>query len=238
MSTDLGLGLLGQKAANLDFKPSGLLGRRGDGFRSPGVDGLRNPEADLLSQVKLDADDVKKGQAQLIAQAWQKHQRDQRLVSHGHVHAVLKAEWEKEMERNLNENFATSITLSPEPSDPKQGVLVSEVFTAVQRIIKEAKKKGHSVGSALSLETGWNFLNRLDQKACKRVIAKEKPYLLVLAFPCGPWSALMRLNPAHDLAQKRAEGIQLIRFALELAEEQLKQGRHFLLENPLTAEAG
>ena len=93
MSTDLGLGLLGQKAANLDFKPSGLLGRRGDGFRSPGVDGLRNPEADLLSQVKLDADDVKKGQAQLIAQAWQKHQRDQRLVSHGHVHAVLKADF-------------------------------------------------------------------------------------------------------------------------------------------------
>ncbi|CAL1166460.1 unnamed protein product [Cladocopium goreaui] len=209
----------------------------GDGFRSPGVDGLRNPEADLLSQVKLDADDVKKGQAQLIAQAWQKHQRDQRLVSHGHVRAVLKAEWEKEMERNLNENFVTSITLSPEPPDPKQGVLVSEVFTAVQRIIKEAKKKGHSVGSALSLETGWNFLNRLDQKACKQVIAKEKPYLLVLAFPCGPWSALMRLNPAHDLAQKRAEGIQLIRFALELAEEQLKQGRHFLLENPLTAES-
>ena len=110
VSTDLGLGLLGQKAANLDFEPSGLLGRRGDGFRSPGVDGLRNPEADLLSQVKLDADDVKKGQAQLIAQAWQKHQRDQRLVSHGHVHAVLKAEWEKEMERNLNENFVTSIT--------------------------------------------------------------------------------------------------------------------------------
>ena len=157
MSTDLGLGLLGQKAATLDFKPSGLLGQRGDGFRSPGVDGLRNPEADLLSQVKLDADDVKKGQAQLIAQAWQKHQRDQRLVSHGHVHAVLKSEWEKEMERNLNENFVTSITLSPEAHDSKQGVLVSEVFTAVQRIIKEAKKKGHSVGSALSLETGWNF---------------------------------------------------------------------------------
>ena len=131
MSTDLGLGLSGQKAANLDSKPFGLLGQRGNGLGAPRVDGLRKPEADLLTQVKLDADDVKKGQAQLIAQAWQKHQRDQRWVSHGHVHAVRQAEWEKEMERNLNENFVTSVTLSAEPPDSKPSVLVSEVFTTV-----------------------------------------------------------------------------------------------------------
>ena len=66
---------------------------------------------------------------------------------------------------------------------------------------------------------------------------KEKPYLLALAFPCGPWSALMRLNPSKDLALRRAEGRVLIKFAIELAELQLQHGRHFLLENPLTAES-
>ena len=48
-----------------------------------------------------------------------------------HVHAVRQAEWEKEMERNLNENFVTSVTLSAEPPDSKPSVLVSEVFTTV-----------------------------------------------------------------------------------------------------------
>jgi hypothetical protein len=76
-----------------------------------------------------------------------------------------------------------------------------------------------------------------DRKAGRLVVEKEIPYLLVLAFPCGPWSALMRLNPAHDLDARRAEGIKLIKYAIELAELQLAQGRHFLLENPLTAES-
>ena len=69
------------------------------------------------------------------------------------------------------------------------------------------------------------------------MVEKEKPYLLDLAFPCGHRSALMRLDPAHDLARRRAEGIQLIQYAIELAELQLSQGRRFLLENPLTAES-
>ena len=47
----------------------------------------------------------------------------------------------------------------------------------------------------------------------------------------------MRLNPARDPEQRRAEGIKLIKYAIELAELQLSQGRHFLLEDPLIAES-
>ena len=195
-------------------------------------------EVENESNWQLDANDVKKGQAVLISQAWQKHQKDQRLISQGQVHAVLQAEWESEMESHMNETFVTMVSMSPKSSAADQGnTFVSEVFTTVQRIIQEAEKKGHGVGSALSLETGWDFLKEVDRRAARKALEKEKPYLLALAFPCGPWSALMRLNPAKDLDVKRAEGLQLIRFAIELAEIQLKSGRHFLLENPLTAES-
>lgn len=110
----------------------------------------------------MDADGIKPGQAQLISQAWQKHQRAQQLISAGDIHAVLEAQWLQEMESNLNECFITSMTFAR----PK-GVFVSEIFTTVQRVIKEAAKKGHSVGSALSRESGWDFLKTADRKAAK-----------------------------------------------------------------------
>ena len=92
------------------------------------------------------------------------------------------------MESCLNECFISSLVLAPglRPPPEPDGVFISEFFTTVQRIIKEAANKGRSVGSAMSLETGWNFLKATDRRAAKEVVAKEKPYLLALAFPCGP----------------------------------------------------
>ena len=79
----------------------------------------------------------------------------------------MQAEWMSAMESCLSECFVSSLVLAaglrppPEPDD----VFVSEVFTTVQRIIKAAANKGHSVGSAMCLETGWNFLKAADRRA-------------------------------------------------------------------------
>ena len=80
----------------------------------------------------------------------------------------------------MNEAFVTSLELTPLPH---HGVFGSEVFTIVQRVIKQASAKGHSVGSALSLETGWDFRRLANRKAGLLVVEREKPYLLVCAFP-------------------------------------------------------
>lgn len=69
------------------------------------------------------------------------------------------------------------------------------------------------------------------------MIRKQKPYVLVLAFPCGPWSPLQNLNPARDLEQYRQEALQLVIFALKMAKIQVAGGRHFLMENPLPSAA-
>lgn len=38
----------------------------------------------------------------------------------------------------------------------------------------------------------------------------------------------MQLNPAADLERLRSEGEILINFAIEIAEEQMKHGKHFV----------
>jgi hypothetical protein len=114
-------------------------------------------------------------------------------------------------------------------------LLVQEIFTATQRVTLEAQKRGHLTGDPLFL--GWDFMKALDRRAAYAKVKREKPYFLVLAYPCGPWSPLQRLNPAADLPEKREAHRELIRFALSLARLQLRNGRHFILENPVGSES-
>ena len=218
-------------------------GDRPDESGSPGV-----PEGDRLNRqgvpLRLKEDyetgwnpwalnqELKTGVANMVSQAWEKHERDRRLVSQSrrHVMEVMEADWWKSMEDGMNEAFITAV-------DFGDRVAVSEVFTHTQRVIGEAARRGHKVGTPLSLETGWDFLREEDREAGKKLIRREQPYCLVLAFPCGPWSALTRLNPNVNVEELQRRGTILLKYALELAEIQLKGGRHFLLENPLTSQA-
>ena len=174
---------------------------------------------------------IKKGQALMIAQAWDQHVADRQKISatSRQVLETMHEDWMADMEAAMNDVMVTSVEF-PSP-------LVSEVYTNSQNILKEARRRGHVVGSALSLETGWNFLSRLDREAAKKKLGKEKPFFLVLAFPCGAWSQLLNLNPPRDLEGKQKEAKTLLMFALELAKMQKAAGRHFVLENPLTSQA-
>ena len=175
--------------------------------------------------------DVKSGQAQMITDAWKRHETDRQLVSQApqKVRAAMNADWEQSVAKGMNETFLTTIDLTTSTKNP----LVQEIFTTSQRVTSEAQRRGHRVGEPLSLETGWDFRKALDRKAALKKVDKEKPYFLMIAYPCGPWSPLMRLNPAGNLEAKQAEGLELIRFALQLARLQLRGGRHFAFENPI-----
>ena len=206
----------------------------GDGGGSGDLgEGLRRSSGEEVNPWMVHQE-LKKGIATMVSQAWQQHERDRRLVSRSakEVLEVMQTQWEQDIEKGLNETFMTAIRFGD-----KDNPLVSEIYTNTQRVMKEASRRGHAVGTAMSLETGWNFLKEEDRKRAFQKVKEEKPYFLVLAFPCRPWSPLMNLNPALDLPQRRAEGLELIRFALDLAKLQASAGRHYLLENPLTSAA-
>ena len=180
--------------------------------------------------------ELKPGQNQMIAQAWQKHEKDRQLISLGKkdVAEILQADWDKMMSQCMSETFISTIDLTTSTAKSEsQPTMMQEIFTASQRVTKEAERRGHRVAPPLSLETGWDFRKALDRRAALKMVREQEPYFLIIAYPCGPWSPLMRLNPAGNLEEKQEEARQLIRFALQLARLQLRNGRHFALENPI-----
>ena len=187
--------------------------------------------------------ELKKGQSLQIAQAWKKHEDDRRRIpkSPREILEVMTSEHFEEMESFMNEVFLSTVDLDFGcGKDHGGGVFLSEVFTNTQRVMKEAGKRGHRVGTPISLETGFDLRRPLDQKAALKIVDKEEPYCLVIAFPCGPFSPLQHLNPNTDpekRQQKLEEGRSLLRFAVKLARRQRKAGRHFILENPLPSAA-
>lgn len=102
----------------------------------------------------------------------------------------MEVEYFKEMSGYLNEVFLSTVDLDFDRRQKEPGVFLSEVFTHTQRVMNVAKKRGHKVGTAVSLETGYDLRRPLVQKAVLRLVESEEPYCLVIAFPCGPFSPL------------------------------------------------
>ena len=189
---------------------------------------------------------LKPGQATLIAQAWAQHESDRKRISQEprKIRQILEAEYYQDMEHFMNdETFFQHIDLHPHSNDvhvneavtgKRSSPLLTEVYTTAQNVSKVAAQRGHHVGQAMSLETGWNFLRADHRALAKEKIQKEKPFCLVLAFPCGPFSPLQHLNARgkRTWPQRLEDGRTLMRFALELAKLQLKEKRHCILENP------
>ena len=117
------------------------------------------------------------------------------------------------------ESFGTTLE-SPNP-------FVTEVYTDTEPIAKAALRAGLNAGESLTLASGWDFSHKSHRQAALQKLRKEKPYAVILAFPCGAWSPLHFLNPPLDLSERRAVGEELIQFALEVADLQTKGGRHY-----------
>ena len=216
-----------------------------DGRRDPPVEcrslGRRN--AEQLKNQRHDAgfsgnefkihSQVKPGLSQMISQAWEKHRRDSLAISMStkEVNELLYDQWEDDMQQCLNETFLGSVAID------FGGIFVSEVYTTTERIKAEAEKKGLRAGTSMSLHTGWDFRRALDRRRARKLIAEEKPYFLMLAFPCSAWSLLLNLNPPKNLENLRKEALELLRFALLLAKDQIRAGRHVILENPQSSRA-
>ena len=193
-----------------------------------------------LNPWTLDSE-LKTGQGQLVSQAWQKHEADRVRISKSpkQILEVMEADFFKEMKDHMNEIFVSTVDLDSHRLR-HDGIFLSEVYTNSQRVMTEARKRGHRTGTPISLETGFDLLRPLDQRLAMKIVEEEDPYALVLAFPCGPFSPLRNLNPNGDpqkQAQRLEEGRALLQFAVKLARFQKKRGRHFILENPIPSAA-
>jgi len=102
-----------------------------------------------------------------------------------------------------------------------------------------------AAGSTFDLRRGadgksWDFTQACDRAAALRQIRSERPALVIGSPPCTMFSRLnINLNAkkmgAVEWARRRAEAMVHLRFAVQVYQEQLRCGRHFLHEHPLTA---
>ena len=113
-----------------------------------------------------------------------------------------------------------------------QRPLVKEIFTTTSAAARTAEERGHAVGKSLSLELGQDFFRPDNRAAALAEIEKEKPLMVILAFPCSPWSALMNLNPGPWVERAREKHLSHVRFAVQVARLQASQGRFYFGESP------
>ncbi len=74
---------------------------------------------------------------------------------------------------------------------PPMTFKVTELWTWNEQALAEADPDSRwSKGSAISLKTGFDLRSPEDQTAAWNTLKKEAPDLVVMAFPCSPWSTL------------------------------------------------
>ena len=119
---------------------------------------------------------------------------------------------------------------------------ILEVFTWTMAISLAAATRQWDVLEPVTLESGWDLRLPKHRAEALEYVARERPDVIVAAWPCTAFSPLQNLMKNHEgyqakLDLKLKEALPLLEFSARLAEIQLNAGRHFLGENPLTSKA-
>ena len=120
------------------------------------------------------------------------------------------------------------------PNKAKWTVL--EVFTWTCAISIMASARGWGFHEPVTLPR-WDLLQEKDYNEALSYLDRVEPDLLVLAFPCGPWSPLQSFNSKTpyqraQLAAKREEHRTPLRFVRDASIRQRERGGALLGENP------
>ena len=119
---------------------------------------------------------------------------------------------------------------------------VSEIYSP-PRIAEAADAIGLKGGWSLDLTTvdengeHWDFTREDMRKRARARLKADEPFMLIASPMCGPFSELQSLfnypgMNAADVKQKLENGLEHIKFCIELCIEQHQHGRAFLLEHP------
>ena len=152
------------------------------------------------------------------------------------LHEANFTSWNEEVTNGTQEVFVSKFGPGGNGTGGGSGVkLCQEFFTDTERIRLTAEKRGHNTGASKTFRAGWNFYLKAHRDQALAQLDLEKPYLVVLAFPCSPWSSLANLLPPRYKDGVRLRQLRdrvLVEFSVEEAFRQLSKGRHFLIENP------
>eukprot|EP00972_Heterocapsa_arctica_P077407 11417581-Heterocapsa_arctica.AAC.1 len=113
---------------------------------------------------------------------------------------------------------------------------VLEIFSGCEDFIKQARNKNLEVLTPANLAQGWDLGNPLHVKEFKTLTHHRKPMLVTFATSCIPW------HPDWNVKEKTKTDAPLRDLCLwdvyeRIAVEQGRNGRYWLIENPLSSSA-
>ena len=138
------------------------------------------------------------------------------------VYAVLSRSSRRRFEKGLNK------------------VIVSELYSQ-PRVSAKAAEMGLQAGSSFDLKNGYDFNKDVDRCRAWRKLKKERPDLLIVCPPCGPFSQLQSWNYKRMEKGKAmvilGEGVAHLEFAMKVFEWQVRRGGLALFEHPAGSKA-
>eukprot|EP00435_Cladocopium_sp_Y103_P015241 s2361_g3.t1 len=116
----------------------------------------------------------------------------------------------------------------------KEHYVVLELFAGCARLTSTARARdGWDTINPIDIIYGQDLHNAVTRREVLDAIRLVKPDLVTMSPRCGPWSQLQRINPNMDkVMEDRQADIPLWRFCRAVWDEQDKNGRLALTENP------
>ena len=117
--------------------------------------------------------------------------------------------------------------------------LLLELFAGSADLTERARQRPQwKVLEPVDVLYGLDLLNEATRKKVKEQICMEKPDLVTIAPPCGPWSSWTNMClDAEALWEKRRSHLPFRRFSKEVWEIQYYEGRLALVEQPVRSQA-
>ena len=101
-----------------------------------------------------------------------------------------------------------------------------------------AKHYGWTNSQPLDKIDGYDLLKVDGKQLLWNILDSHDPILTVIAFDCRIWSPLTRLSPNIDWDEwRRTTGRATLSLIRAICRQRIKQGRFFLIENPLGADS-
>ena len=107
-----------------------------------------------------------------------------------------------------------------------------ELFSGSARLSQVAAMNGLKVGQPIDLRTGFDLLKVEGRKRAMEAIERQQPSVVFLAPVCAPWSQMTNINDRDAREEKRRKYMPMVEFCIQVAIYQLRNGRHFIIENP------
>ena len=114
-----------------------------------------------------------------------------------------------------------------------------ELFAGCGRLTEVFAQKGYTVLEPRDILYGHDLFEEEEQNSVFQDVAEHRPRLLWIALPCTKWCAWQHINyhgRKQALRRERQKQRRLIRFAKDVAYQQLSLGGMVVFEHPKTSE--